>query len=75
MTPAHLAIGFVAFIIVLFGIAFWLGIEHSRGEIRSAAAEMSAQPTNTFSKCLTEGWELTGELASDWKAGRKWVLR
>lgn len=75
MTPAHLATCWILFVIGLFAVAFWLGIEHSRGEIRSAAEEMSAQPTNTFSKCLTEGWELTGELPPDWTAGRKWVLQ
>lgn len=60
---------------IVFACGFWLGIEHSRGEIRAVAEQFASQPVNTFTKCLTEGWELSGELPPEWKGERKWVLR
>ena len=54
--------------------AFWLGIEYSRSEIRWLAEELAAQPTNTFSRCLTEMWELSGELDPEGKGKRRWQL-
>lgn len=74
MEHARMSIAVSGCIALALAFGFWGGIEHSRGEIRAVAEEMAASPTNTFTKCLTEGWELSGELPPDWKGERKWVL-
>ena len=73
--PIQVELVSAVFVCVLFSAGFWLGVEHSRGEVRAAAEEMASRPVNTFTKCLTEGWELSGELSPDWKGERKWVLQ
>jgi len=55
-------------------LAFIGGVEFSRGQIRAMAEELSTQPTNSFSRCLTEMWEITGELDPEWKGERRWQL-
>lgn len=55
--------------------SFILGIEHSRNNIRELTERVAAQgPTNSFSVCLTEMWEKSGELDPKWKGERYWLL-
>lgn len=59
---------------IIAGCSFWAGVSYSRGQINGLAEEMAVQPVNSFTRCLTELWEQSGELGQDWKAKRRWVL-
>lgn len=68
------ALKFAVIVAATAAIGFVSGVARTRALMVEAAEELAANPeTNTFSKCLTEGWEATGELG-DWRHGRKWVL-
>lgn len=58
------------------GVGF--GIDYSRSQIRSMAEDLANTEeqtgTNSFSRCLTEMWEQTGELDPKWKGKRNWRL-
>jgi hypothetical protein len=55
--------------------SFMIGREYSRQQIRDITAQMAAQgPTNTFSRCLAELWEQSGELDPQWEGKRFWLL-
>lgn len=64
----------VSFAAALIAGAFFLGVKHSRGQIRQLAEHMTANPANSFTRCLTQTWEESGELNTDWRAQRRWVL-
>lgn len=53
---------------------FYTGMQYSRQQVRILAETMTKEPTNSFTACLTQMWEKSGELDSDWKGKRKWAL-
>lgn len=56
-------------------IGAWAGREYSRQQLRDIANEMAnSGRTNAFSVCLTEMWDRSGELDSEWKGKRFWAL-
>ena len=67
------AFRFSVFIVALFTAGFVAGVARTRQVMINAAEDVASRPVNTFSKCLTEGWEQTGELG-EWRGKRKWVL-
>lgn len=68
--------GLVVGSVVASGLSFYKGLEYSRNQIRQVAETIANDPvgTNSFSVCLTQMWEQTGELDPDWKGQRKWRL-
>jgi hypothetical protein len=63
------------FMIGIFGWGcFDAGVRHSRGQIAAIADDLAKHNTNSFTKCLTESWELSGELDPAWKGKRGWKL-
>lgn len=50
------------------------GVVRTRQVLVELAEEVAARPQNSFARCLTEQWELSGELRPDWKGKRKWIL-
>ena len=54
---------------------FYAGVQHSRQQLRDLSEAMVAQPVNSFTRCLTEAWEASGELDTNWKGARKWQLK
>lgn len=61
----------------LLTISFSIGVDYSRRQIRTLANELANEPkgTNSFSRCLTEMWEQSGELDQNWKGQRRWHLQ
>jgi hypothetical protein len=61
-------------VVALVTVGFVAGVARTRQIMIDTANHLVAHPTNSFTKCLTESWEQTGELG-DWRRGRRWVLR
>lgn len=59
-------------------VGFGTGVYWSRQQIRNFAEDVAntdqATGTNSFSRCLTELWEKSGELDPEWKGKRRWHL-
>ena len=68
----------VSALTVLLGFAFKCGLEYLRHQIRAVVEDVANTDqqtgTNSFSRCLTELWEQTGELDTEWKGKRRWHL-
>lgn len=60
--------------ISLAASGFVAGVIRSREVLHDLAENVAAHPQNSFGRCLTELWELSGELDPEWKGKRKWVL-
>ncbi len=73
--PVFRALDILAILALAFGM-FGIGVDYSRSQIRDMAEQLSNEPrgTNSFSRCLTEMWEQSGELDPAWKGKRKWSL-
>jgi hypothetical protein len=71
-------IGMLVLLFVALGCSFKVGIEYSRHQIRAMAEDLAntdeGTGTNSFSRCLTDMWEQTGELDPEWKGKRRWLL-
>lgn len=65
---------FLAGSFAVFAAGLYVGFDYSRRQIRNLADEMTTDPTNSFTRCLTENWELSGELDPAWKGKRRWQL-
>ncbi len=66
---------FAAAVTSAAALGFVGGVARTRQILVDTAEAMAAQPVNSFTKCLTEGWEQTGELDPEWKGKRKWGLQ
>lgn len=59
----------------LMAAGFIAGVARTRQILIDASEDIASRPVNSFSRCLTEAWEETGELDPEWKGRRKWRLQ
>lgn len=56
-------------------LAFRAGEYRAGQQFRAATNVLTGGAANTFTKCLTEGWEASGELEQSILDKRRWVLK
>jgi hypothetical protein len=67
------ALMFALFTVTTTSLGFVGGVAKTRQIMVDTAESLATHPVNSFTKCLTESWEQTGELG-EWRGRRKWVL-
>ncbi|UNJ22075.1 hypothetical protein [Microcystis phage vB_MweS-yong2] len=71
MTRWHVALVYAG-VALACGSSWWSGRVYETARMRGILNDMASEPTNTFTKCLVEGWEQSGAFGS--MPERRWVL-